>query len=128
MILPTNSEGERILAFTIGGGYINKTLYGDTIKVPDFTGMDYDKACVRAERKGITVERKDIFEEDVEAGEVARQSPEKGERINEGDVVILYVSQGGGDIQVPSLENLSKSKAEEILASKDLCWTAMWNM
>ncbi len=109
-----------ILAFTIGGGYINKTLYGDTIKVPDFTGMDYDKACVRAERKGITVERKDIFEEDVEAGEVARQSPEKGERINEGDVVILYVSQGGGDIQVPSLENLSKSKAEEILAKQGL--------
>ncbi len=109
-----------VLALTFGGKYINSTLYGDTIKVPDFTGMDYDKACMKAERKGITIERKDIFEESFEAGEVAKQSPEKGERINEGDVVILYVSQGSGDIQVPSLENLSKSKAEEVLAKQGL--------
>ncbi len=109
-----------ICALTFGTKYINKTLYGDTIRVPDFVGMSYDKACMKAERKGITVERKEIYEEDVNSGDVARQSPEKGERINAGDVVILYVSQGAGDIQVPSLENLSKSKAEEVLKKQGL--------
>ncbi len=109
-----------IFALTFGTKYINKTLYGDTIKVPDFVGMSYDKACIKAERKGITIERKEIYEEAVDSGDVARQSPEKGERINAGDVVILYVSQGAGDIQVPSLENLSKSKAEEVLEKQGL--------
>lgn len=107
-------------ALTFGSRYISKTLYGDTIRVPDFVGMSYDKACIKAERKGITVERKDVYEEDTASGDIARQSPEKGERINAGDVVILYVSQGAGDIQVPSLENLSKSKAEEVLEKQGL--------
>ncbi len=109
-----------ILVLTFGSRYVSKTLYGDTIKVPDFVGMNYEKACIKAERKGITIEKKDVYEEGVESGEVIRQSPEKGERINPEDIVILHVSIGGGDIQVPSVENMMKSKAEEILAKQGL--------
>ena len=48
-----------ILLITIGGSMLTKTLYGDTIKVPNFVGMSYEKACLKAEKKGLTVERKD---------------------------------------------------------------------
>lgn len=109
-----------IILITVGGSIISNTLYGDTIKVPDFVGMTYEKASFKAERKGLTVERKDVYQADVEAGCVAQQTPEKGERVNAGDVVVLYVSFGAGDIQVPNVVGLRKSKAEEELAEMGL--------
>lgn len=109
-----------IILITIGGSIISSTLYGDTIKVPDFVGMTYEKASFKAERKGLTIERKDVYKADVKAGCVAQQTPEKGERVNAGDVVVLYVSFGAGDIQVPNIVGLRKSKAEEELAKMGL--------
>lgn len=109
-----------ILLITVGGNILNKTLYGDTIKVPNFIGMTYEKACRKAEKQGLTVERKDVYKADVDTGCIAEQTPEKGERVNVGDVVVLYVSFGAGDIQVPDIVGMRKSKAEETLAEMGL--------
>lgn len=109
-----------ILLITVGGSMLTKTIYGDTIKVPNFVGMAYEKACLKAEKKGLTVERKDIYKADVDAGDVAQQTPEKGERVNKGDIIVLYVSSGAGDIQVPNIVGMRKSKAEEALAEMGL--------
>lgn len=109
-----------IILITVGGSILSNTLYGDTIKVPNFVGMTYEKACERAERKGLTIERKEVYQADVEAGCVAQQTPEKGERVNPGDVVVLYVSYGAGDIQVPDIVGMRKSKGEEALAEMGL--------
>lgn len=109
-----------ILLITIGGSMLTKTLYGDTIKVPNFVGMSYEKACLKAEKKGLTVERKDIYKADVDAGDVAQQTPEKGERVNQGATVVLYISSGAGDIQVPYIVGMRKSKAEDALAEMGL--------
>ena len=109
-----------ILLITVGGSMLTKTIYGDTIKVPNFVGMAYEKACLKAEKKGLTVERKDIYKADVDAGDVAQQTPEKGERVNKGDTIVLYVSSGAGDIQVPNIVGMRKSKAEEALAEMGL--------
>ena len=88
--------------------------------MPNFVGMAYEKACLKAEKKGLTVERKDIYKADVDAGDVAQQTPEKGERVNKGDTIVLYVSSGAGDIQVPNIVGMRKSKAEEALAEMGL--------
>lgn len=109
-----------ILLITVGGNILNKTLYGDTIKVPNFIGMTYEKACQKAEKKGLTVERKEVYKADVDTGCIAEQTPEKGERVNIGDVVVLYVNFGAGDIQVPNVVGMRKSKAEEALAEMGL--------
>ena len=109
-----------IILITVGGSILRNTLYGDTIKVPNFVGMTYEKACERAERKGLTIERKEVYQADVEAGCVAQQTPEKGERVNPGDVVVLYVSFGAGDIQVPDIVGMRKSKGEEALEEMGL--------
>ena len=109
-----------IILITVGGSILSNTLYGDTIKVPDFVGMTYEKACAKAENKGLTIERKEVYQADVEAGCVAQQTPEKGERVNPGDVVVLYVSFGAGDIQVPDIIGMRKSKGEEELAEMGL--------
>ncbi len=104
-----------ILLISVGGSILKNTLYGDTIKVPNFVGMTYEKACELAEKKGLTIERKEVYQADVEAGCVAQQTPEKGERVNPGDVVVLYVSYGSGDIEVPDIVGMRKSKGEETL-------------
>ena len=109
-----------IILITVGGSILSNTLYGDTIKVPNFVGMTYEKACEKAERKGLTIERKEVYQADVEAGCVAQQTPEKGERVNPGDVVVLYVSFGAGDIQVPDIVGMRKSKGEEALEEMGL--------
>lgn len=109
-----------ILLITVGGSMLNKTLYGDTVKVPDFIGMSYEKACLKAEKKGLTVEREDVYKEDVDAGCVAEQTPESGERVEPGSVVVLYVSFGPGDIQVPGIVGMRRSQAEEALAEMGL--------
>lgn len=109
-----------ILLITVGGSMLNKTLFGDTVKVPDFVGMSYERACVKAEKKGLTVEREDVYKEDVDAGCVAEQTPEGGERVEQGSVVVLYVSFGPGDIQVPGIIGLRKSQAEDALAEMGL--------
>ncbi|MDO5387773.1 MAG: Stk1 family PASTA domain-containing Ser/Thr kinase [Clostridia bacterium] len=109
-----------ILLITVGGSILKNTLYGDTVKIPNFVGMTYEKACVKAEKKGLTVERKDIYQADVDAGCVAQQTPEKGERVEKGGVVVLYVSFGAGDIQVPDITGMRKSKGEEALAEMGL--------
>lgn len=109
-----------IVLITIGGKIINNTIYGDTIKVPNFVGLTYEKASEKAEKKGLTIEREDIYQADVEAGDVARQIPEKGERVEKGSVVVLYVSFGPGDIQMPNIVGLRKSEGEKKLAELGL--------
>ncbi len=105
-----------ILLITFGGKLLSRTLYGDSIKVPNFVGMSYDRACAKAERRGLTVEKEEIYQEDVEAGEVAQQEPEKGARVEKGGVVTLYVSYGAGDIEVPDIEGMRRSVAEDELS------------
>ncbi len=78
--------------------------------------MSYDRACAKAERRGLTVEKEEIYQEDVEAGEVAQQEPEKGARVEKGGVVTLYVSYGAGDIEVPDIEGMRRSVAEDALS------------
>lgn len=109
-----------ILLITFGGKLLSNTLYGDTIKVPDFVGMSYERASVKAERKGLTIQREEIYQENVDAGEVAQQEPEKGTRVKPGDVVILYVSYGDGDIEVPDIRGMRRSKGEEELLDAGL--------
>lgn len=40
-----------IILITVGGSIISNTLYGDTIKVPDFVGMTYEKASLRLKER-----------------------------------------------------------------------------
>ena len=78
--------------------------------------MHPGRACAKAERRGLTVEKEEIYQEDVEAGEVAQQEPEKGARVEKGGVVTLYVSYGAGDIEVPDIEGMRRSVAEDELS------------
>lgn len=113
-----------ILAITIGGRFLNKALYGDTVKVPDFVGMDYDKACVKAENLGLTIEKQEIYKESVGENEVADQSPEGGERVEPGETVILFVSSSSSSIEVPDFVDKLKSSVDVIAEKSGLIISA----
>lgn len=110
-----------ILIFLIGiGGFlINNSLH----TVPDFIGMTYDEASAKAEKKGITIEFKQIYKEGAEAGEVVDQSVEAGTKIPDNDkdfVVELSINVGEDAILVPDIVNMLKSKAETLLSENNL--------
>lgn len=109
-----------ILFITFGGSALTKTFYGDSVKIPNFVGMSYERACKKAERKGLTIERQEVYSADVDTGDVAQQTPESGERVQKGTTVILYVSYGQGDIQVPGIEGMSRENAKSVLEEMGL--------
>ncbi|MGN1317502.1 MAG: Stk1 family PASTA domain-containing Ser/Thr kinase [Lachnospirales bacterium] len=104
----------------IGVLAVNGTLSGNTVKVPDFVGLDYDNAASKAEKKGLIVEFEQVYKAEAEAGEVVEQSIEAGDRVEKGTSIILSISVGENAILVPDIVNMTKSKAEEELIKNKL--------
>jgi eukaryotic-like serine/threonine-protein kinase len=70
------------------------------IKLTDFTGKDGDRAEQWLSDKGLKVERKDEYSDDVPEGRVISQDPSTGTAFK-GDSVELVVSKGPELIEVP---------------------------
>jgi beta-lactam-binding protein with PASTA domain/predicted Ser/Thr protein kinase len=91
----------------------------ERVAVPKVVGRQVVQARERLERAGFTVgERRTPSQEDV--GQVVDQDPNAGEKADEGSTVILEVSQGPGEVTVPSVSNLSKARAIKQLNDADL--------
>ncbi|MFP5351776.1 MAG: Stk1 family PASTA domain-containing Ser/Thr kinase [Actinomycetota bacterium] len=92
----------------------NNLLGGDgpLVRVPDVVGMDQDEARDLLEDKGfdVDIERKNSNKP---RGEVTSQEPEGGERIEEGETVTIFVSEGRAEVEVPELVGLTQEEAEE---------------
>ena len=70
------------------------------IKITDFTGKNGDRAEQWLEDKGLKVDRKDEFDDEVPEGRVISQDPRTGS-VFKGDTVELVVSKGPELIEVP---------------------------
>jgi serine/threonine-protein kinase len=70
------------------------------IKLTDFTGRNGDRAEQWLEDKGLEVDRKDEFDDDVPEGLVISQDPRTGSVVK-GDTVELVVSKGPELVEVP---------------------------
>ena len=82
------------------------------VRVPDVVGQDQDEARELLEDKGfdVAIERKNSNKP---RGEVISQEPEGGERIDEGETVTIFVSEGRAQVEVPELVGLTQEEAEE---------------
>lgn len=109
-----------LVLLAIGVLLVNGTIFGDTVRVPNFIGMTYDEAAIKAERKGLTVEFEQVYKPDAEAGEVVEQSVEKGKRVSKDTAITLKISVGENAVLVPDIVDITKSKAEEMLAENNL--------
>ncbi len=109
-----------LILLGIVGFIVNDSINGDTIKVPDFVGMNYEDAKAKAEDKGLEVDFEGVYKEDAETGEILEQSIAEGERVEKGKEILLTVNVGKDSAIVPKIVGIPKSKAEEILNESGL--------
>jgi serine/threonine-protein kinase len=86
-----------------------------SVVVPTVVGMTLEEA--RSELEGLGLEVDPDFKEnaDVPEGQVFAQDPESGARLEEGEVVVLTVSQGAGTARVPDVADLPVAEARRVM-------------
>lgn len=99
--------------------------YGDfwsskTVTVPNVVGMSQAQAEETLKAENLRVEVAETFDESVEAGKVASQTPEAGKTVKENRLVTIYISKGGEEVTMPDLTGMSQSDAEEQLSKLKL--------
>ncbi|MEU1873156.1 MULTISPECIES: Stk1 family PASTA domain-containing Ser/Thr kinase [unclassified Streptomyces] len=89
---------------------------GSPIDVPDVTGDDLADAREELTRAGLEVKiAAERVNSEYDSGQVARQTPEPGGRVAEGDTVTLTVSKGPRMIEVPDVVGDSVDDAKRKL-------------
>ncbi|GAA3306189.1 hypothetical protein GCM10020295_61770 [Streptomyces cinereospinus] len=89
---------------------------GAPVDVPDVTGRGPDEARQRLQEAGLTVRiAAQRINSELDAGQVARQSPGPDGRAAEGDTVTLTLSQGPRMVEVPDVVGDSADEAGQRL-------------
>ncbi|MET8954931.1 Stk1 family PASTA domain-containing Ser/Thr kinase [Streptomyces sp. NPDC004393] len=88
-----------------GGSAIALTVSkGSPVEVPQVAGSDLDEATAQLQDEGLKVKIADTqVTSEFDAGKVARQSPDPGKQVAEGDTVTLTISKGREQVEVPDV-------------------------
>ena len=95
------------------GAYL--LFQADRTPVPDVVGREADVAERLLERAGLQVERRDVASGEVRRGRVVDQDPDAGQEVAEDSVVILGVSTGPPQVEIPDVTGISRQQAQEAL-------------
>ncbi|MCN9239811.1 Stk1 family PASTA domain-containing Ser/Thr kinase [Streptomyces sp. RY43-2] len=89
---------------------------GAPVELDDVTGGSVEDATQTLREAGLKVKIAEtrVTSPDVDAGDVARQSPEAGTKLGEGDTVTLTLSKGPEMVEVPDVvgDNVDDAKQE----------------
>jgi len=92
----------------------------EQIDVPKVTGMQLGEARDRLDKAGfedVEVERERSL---AKLDQVLRQDPDPGEQAARDDAIVLVVSSGPGEVDVPSVSGLTQAQAVRELRQADL--------
>lgn len=85
---------------------------GKTVEVPDVKGKTATEAKSTLEKLNLVLEiEKEVYNADVEAGQIITQNPESGKELQSGKTVKVTVSKGVKTGTVPSVIGLSETEA-----------------
>ena len=91
------------------------------IEVPDVSGMDATAAVAALEKAGFKVgDKKEVPSADIAAGKVIKTDPAAGEKLDKGSTVIIEISSGVAQVQVPNLHNMDEAQAIKALEGAGL--------
>ncbi|MGZ4690021.1 MAG: Stk1 family PASTA domain-containing Ser/Thr kinase [Acidimicrobiia bacterium] len=115
-----------LLAVLIGViGFLLFTQLGNdssvgTVAVPSVVGQPEADAiaALKAKKLAVTVQRR--ANDTVPKGIVVRQDPTKGTKVDEGENVLLTVSDGAGSVKVPDVTGQTFEDAQSTLLAKGL--------
>ena len=94
---------------------------GGTIDVPYVVNSEPTEAITKIIDAGLTYEIKEEYSQTVASGRIAKQLPEAGTKLNEGDVVTIYTSKGPQvQVVVPDFSQYTREKVESTLNSLGL--------
>jgi len=107
--------------FALGAWFLATQVLdaGGPVRVPDVVGMDYDRAVEELEDRGLEVDREDKQSRKPE-GEVLEQDPEARETVSEGDTVVLTVSAGPRQVDVPDVVGMTLEEAQATIEEAKL--------
>lgn len=105
-------EGSEVTLVINSGSKNNKFDYGKSVSIKNYIGMQFEKAQNDASGKKLYMAISGgKYSDDIPAGEIIEQSPEKGGTIYEGGTVYVTVSLGKKTIIVPNVTYLSEEDA-----------------
>jgi len=124
----TIAEDLIILQRPVAGAKVKKGSFVDLvlskgprpIKVPDLIGKTVAEAQSILASRGLTMRRKDEFNEQMEAGRILRQDPSAGVSAVRGEAVTVIVSKGPLLIKVRDVVGLTKEEAKAQLEADGL--------
>ena len=85
------------------------------IQVPGVVGEEADRAREILENAGFRVFVDDQPNDEFEEGQVFRQDPEAGTRVEEGSTVTIFVSEGPATVEVPDVRGMTLQEAQAAL-------------
>ena len=92
----------------------------EQIDVPRVTGMQVSDARERLDRAGFENVEAERERSLAELDQVLRQDPDAGEQAARDDTIVLVVSDGPGEVRVPSVRGLTRAQALRELRRSDL--------
>lgn len=88
----------------------------ETLAVPSLLGMTVDEAETKLTGMGLKLENKgEVSSDDYEENQIANQDPVEGTVVKAGDTISVVISNGKGNIEVPSAVGKSESEAVSML-------------
>jgi len=96
------------------------THRGESLSIPDFTGMTIPEAKKISKKLNLRFELEDsVYRADKQAGTILMQNPGAGHKIKSGRMIYLtLVSSVPGQEEVPKLTDISLRQARVLLESK----------
>lgn len=94
----------------------------NAIKVPKVIGYTRNEAIKMLEDLGLEVEIQEDYSNVVEKGYVMSQSIEEGEIVSANNKIIIYISKGIEQVQVPDLSGKTESEAKSSITNAKLKW------
>lgn len=97
------------------------------VAVPNVTGDSQDEAINALEEAGLKVSVEQEYDDEVESGDVIRQSVEAGTEVEIGSEVTIVVSKGSNKVPVPNLIGKTLTEASEALEERGLSLSSNYN-
>lgn len=100
----------------------------EIVKMPKAVGLTRDEATKLLKDTGLEVEVKEEYSDDVEKNYVIKQETEDGNKIEQdeeipaGTKIVIYVSSGIEQVQVPDLSGKTESEAKSAISNAKLKW------
>jgi len=93
------------------------------VTVPDQSGQDPNAAANTLGNLGLQTRILYESSSSVPVGKVTRTDPPANASVDTGSTVLIYVSTGSGQVQVPDVRNLTRAQAQAALAADSLQFT-----